>query len=558
MRKFVSSVVAVLTLGMLAGVAPSAGAATISLEFLGSFDSGAGEAGSEIVAFDPRTDRMFINNGADNRIDVVDISDPSAPTADGSIDLSPYGAGVQSVAIGGRLGAAVVASDPVTEKGKAVFFDPATLQVKRALEVGALPDMVTFTHDNRMALVANEGEPRCIDANGNPVTDPALASNPEGSVSIIDLRHGIHHASVRTARFNWWNGKEGWLRSKGVIVGNWPGATVAQDIEPEYITVAPHGGTAYVTLQENNALATIDLWHAKVTSVRSFGLNRVSNPGNEMDASDEDDAFNQQPWPVKGMPMPDAIDSWSRGGKTFLITANEGDAREYFANAENSDENPDGSDADVCFLNEARVSDMALDAGIFPDAEMLQEDDMLGRLAVTTQFPSGYQGGTPPLDGSDPKDVEGLEYTRLASYGSRSFSVWSPSGARLFDSANVIESTVYATDPGGWLGPDVPPWATDVYDSRSDAKGPEPEAVAIAELGHRVIALVGLERAGGIMAFDATNPWNPSFIEWETTAGQVSPEGLSVIPADQSPTGSVLVLAAFEISGTTAIYELAT
>ena len=239
--------------------------------------------------------------------------------------------------------------------------------------VGALPDMVTFTPDGELVLVSNEGEP-----------SDDYTVDPEGSVSVIKVRpvlglgrraagggrdviraeRVVARTAVRTVTFGDFD--EGRPRHDEVdedirIFG--PGASVAQDLEPEYITVSDDSRTAWVTLQENNALARIDIGRLRVEALLPLGFNDHRLSGNELDASDRDGGVNIASWPVLGMYQPDAISSFEQGGQTYVVTANEGDARDY-----------DG------FSEEARVKDLVLDPTTFPDAATLQEDSNLGRL----------------------------------------------------------------------------------------------------------------------------------------------------------------------------------
>lgn len=511
---------------------------------IATFDSGSGEAGAEIVAYDDVNGLVLVTNGAEDRIDIFD---PAAPAAlAGSVDLSAFGSGVQSVAVHDGLAVAVVAGATVVEPGSAVFFDPADPSAgPSVVEVGALPDMVTFTPDGRWVLVANEGEPRCVD-----VTDPADATNPEGSVSIIDVSGGVPGA-VRTADFAEFNDDRDALEEAGVRL-NWPGATVAQDLEPEYITVDRRSRTAWVTLQENNALAVVDIRAGEVSDVVPLGLKDHSVPGNELDASDRDvDDPNFQQWPVHGMYMPDGLDSWDRRGSSYLVTANEGDGREYFDNLAN-DEDEEG--AELCFTDETRVKDLTLGPPLsgVPD---LAEDENLGRLKVSRTALSAFEGGEPPTGDTDPEDVEGLEYTKLASFGARSVTIWTPNGEIVWDSGSTLGRTVAQQDPDGWTTR-TPDWAEDVYDDRSDDKGVEPESVVHGKAYGRDLLFVGLERAGGIVTFDATSPSAPVLQGWTTTTGAISPEGIAFVSDEQSPTGRPLVLVAHEISGTTVAYEV--
>lgn len=257
-----------LTLGPWLGAAPSKG---ITLEPVGSYKSGQFDAGAaEIVAHDPETQQVFVVNAQTAEIDVLSIAEIGQPGKEdpvkvGSIDLKPYGAVANSVAIRSGLIAVAVEADPKTAPGKVVFFDRG-LNFLSSVQVGALPDMVTFTPNGRYVLVANEGEP-----------SDDYTIDPEGSVSIIDLsgKGGIHggvkslnQSKVRTASFGKFNGKP--LDSSIRIFG--PNATVAQDIEPEYITISHDSRTAWVTCQENNALAIIDIASASVTQLVGLGF----------------------------------------------------------------------------------------------------------------------------------------------------------------------------------------------------------------------------------------------------------------------------------------------
>lgn len=192
--------------------------------------------------------------------------------------------------------------------------------------------MVTFTSDGSHLLVANEGEP-------NSYNQPDSV-DPEGSISVIAVS-GLNPTSssltrsVSTADFKSYNAQDAQLRNAGVRIFG-PNASVAQDLEPEYITVSADSKTAYVTLQENNAIAIVDIASKTVTAIKPLGFKDHSLAGMGMDVSDEDGGTNTNsgspaikigPVPVKGMYLPDAIASYTVGGQTYLITANEGDAR---------------------------------------------------------------------------------------------------------------------------------------------------------------------------------------------------------------------------------------
>src|SRR5690606_36652029 len=104
-------------------------------------------------------------------------------------------------------------------------------------------------------------------------------------------------------------------------------ASVARDMEPEYIAVSDDSATAWVSLQENNAFAKLDIASATITDILPLGYKDYGQEGNAIDASDEDGEkgaplLNFQLWPgVVGMYHPDAIASYSVDGKTYLVSA---------------------------------------------------------------------------------------------------------------------------------------------------------------------------------------------------------------------------------------------
>jgi hypothetical protein len=496
----------------------------IELSPLGIYASGIFDEGAaEIVAFDPKTQRLFVSNADANTIDVLDASDPSTPALAFTIDLSPYGGGVNSVAVNKGILAAAVEADVKQDPGKVVFFNTDGAYLKD-VTVGALPDMLTFTPYGRMVLVANEGEP-----NDDYTVDP------EGSVSIIDLSRGVHKATVKTAGFSRFNRHKKKLIARGVRIFG-PNATVAQDLEPEYIAVAKGSPFAWVCLQENNAMARLNLRSGRITAVLPLGVKDHGLSENGIDASNRDDAINIAAYPnVYGMFQPDAIAAFRSRGRQYIVTANEGDARDYDA-----------------FSEEARVADLLLDDVIFPDAATLQDDAVLGRLKITTTL------GDRDNDGA---------YEALYAYGARSFSIFKPTGKGLrlvFDSADQLERITAAALPLEFNSTND---ENGSFDNRSDDKGPEPEGLALGEINGRTYLFLGLERIGGIMVYDITNPRCPEFVQYINnrdfggnaaagTAGDLAPEGLTFIPARKSPTGGPLLAVANEVSGTTTIYRI--
>jgi hypothetical protein len=509
-----------LALGIVVGAqaGPDASPAAINIAPIGTYATGVfGESAAEIVAHDSKTQRLFVVNAQSGNVDVLDIRTPSAPQFLFSVIL---GGIVNSVAVHKGLIVAAVEADPKTNPGKAVFFN-ADGDVLASVKVGALPDMVTFTPDGKRVLVANEGEP-----------SDDYRVDPEGSVSIIDLPRNIRklaQADVRTADFQKFN-DDATLDPSVRVFG--PNASVAQDFEPEYITVAKNSKTAWVALQENNAIAVLDIKSGEFTAVHGLGFKDHSLAGNELDVSDRDGGINILNWPVLGMYLPDAIASYEHRGRTYIVTANEGDARDY-----------DG------FSEEERVKNIDLNTEVFPNADVLQADENLGRLTVTTAL------------GVDP--TTGL-HDEIYAFGARSFSIWTADLEQVYDSGADFERITADAYPEFFNSNHE----ENEFDNRSDNKGPEPEGVTVAKLWGRTYAFIGLERIGGVMVYDVTNPRAPSFVQYLNNrdfgaepgtpeAGDLGAEGLTVIEASKSPIRGVpLLVVANEVSGTTTLFRI--
>ncbi len=258
-------------------------------------------------------------NAQKGAIDVLDLSNPTAPKLIRSLDATAIAANavVNSVAVKNGIVAVAIESVPKTASGFVAFYKASDLSLLSSVGVGAQPDMLTFTPDGKTVLVANEAEP-----------SDDYQIDPEGSISVIDISN-ISKPSVRTADFRAWNGKENELRAKGVRIFG-PNANAARDFEPEYITVSEDGKTAWVALQENNALAKLDVSSATITDILPLGFKDHGLMGNGMDVSDRDEKINIQRWAgVRGLYMPDSIASYHSAGKTYIVTANEGDARAW-------------------------------------------------------------------------------------------------------------------------------------------------------------------------------------------------------------------------------------
>ena len=487
----------------------------ISLTPIGSFSTGIFDEGAaEIPAYDPVTQRLFVTNGFNSQVDVLSLSNPSNPSLLFNIDT---GGDLNSVSFNNGILAVAVGADIPQNNGNVLFFN-ADGALLNSLQVGASPDTVTFTPDGSKVLVANEGLP-----------SEDYTNDPLGSVSIIDISSGVNNASVTTAGFSQFNNLS--LDPSVRIFG--PGASVAQDLEPEFIAVSDDSSKAWVTLQENNALGILDLHTGNFTDVVGLGFKDHSAPENGLDASNEDGEINITTYPnLFGIYQPDAIATYTVDGETFLVTANEGDARDF-----------DG------FSEEARVADLLLDPDAFPNAEELQAESALGRLIVTDTMGD--------IDGDG-------DFDQLFTFGGRSFSIFDEDGNLIFDSGRAFETITANLLPLEFNSDND---ENDSFDSRSDDKGPEPEGITIGRIGDQIIAFIGLERIGGVISYDITDPENPVFVDYINnrdfqgdveagTAGDLGPEGLLFISATDSPNGNPLLVVTNEVSGSTTIYSV--
>lgn len=484
--------------------------------------------GAEISAFDPASNRIYTVAGP--AIEYYALSNAGVLTGPTNMPFGFTSPGnnilPNSVAIrNGIVAVAYAIQNAATLAqlpGVVAFYNSSTAAFISQVAVGYLPDMLIFDPAGTKVLTANEGEPNSY-GQGNSV-------DPEGSVSIIDISGGVGSATVQTAGFTSFNPQMAALKAAGVRIFG-PGATVAQDLEPEYIAFSADGTKAFVTLQEANAVAELDIASATVLQIIPLGLKNHSLTGKGLDASDRDLApaftagtINIQTWPVYGMYQPDAISGFTAGGNRYYITANEGDSRDYTG-----------------FSEEVRVGAGAyvLDPTAFPNAATLKLNQNLGRLQLTNAT------GDTDNDG---------DFDQIHAFGARSFTIWNNTFSQIFDSGDQLEQITAAEFPGRFNA-DNTNNTTATFDTRSDNKGPEPEAVTTGTVNGVLYAFVGSERSGDIFVYDITNPNAPVFKQYIDNPLDFGVEGLAFIPANESPTGKALIMATAEISRTVTIYE---
>ncbi len=497
--------------------------------------------GAEISAFDPINDRIFTVAGPAFEYYTLDVN--GAISASTNVPFGFTSAGniilPNSVAIRNGIVAvsyAIINATTLAQlPGIVAFYNANDASFISQVTVGYLPDMVTFNPDGTKVLTANEGEPNSY--------NQATSFDPEGSVSIIDVSGGFAAPTVVTAGFTSFNAQIATLKAAGVRIYspsadianvNGAFATVAEDLEPEYITFNADGTKAIITLQEANAVAELDMATSTITQILPLGLKDHSLPGNGLDASDRDINYpaappamgalgkiNIQNWPIKGMYQPDAIASFTVAGNNYYITANEGDSRAYTG-----------------YTEEVRVSAAYnLDDTVFPNEVTLKLAQNLGRLQLTN--------ATGDTDGDG-------DFDEIHALGARSFTIWNNSYAKVFDSGDQLEQITASLIPASFNSENS---TAASFDSRSDNKGPEPEAVTTGMVNGILYAFVGSERTGDIFVYDISNPMAPVFKQYINTAADLGVEGLIFVSASDSPTSKALVISSAEVSKTVSVYE---
>jgi hypothetical protein len=563
--------------------------AQITLQHIGRYQSPAAkfESGAaEIVAYDKSTRRIFVTNAQDVTVDVLDATDPAQPVKVGQIDLkaipgfdpAKIGAANSVAARDGLLAVAVEAA-PKTAPGLIAFYDTAAnfalpVAPLKTVTTGAQPDAVTFSNTGHFVISADEGE-------------PTADVDPEGTVTIVDVRRqgGQRRFTSCIADFRRFNGERDALIAAGVVIDP-SAATVAQDLEPEFVVAI--GNNAYVTLQEANAIAVVQLNQCRVQRIMPIGFKDNSEAQNSLDTSDREISNSRgrillRNWTnLFGVYQPDGIAAFEADdGETYLLIANEGDARDPVGNRPGT---------------ATRVKDLTLPlcAGAFESAGALganpADDKNLGRLNVINFLGKVRDGSRAEC------------YGGLYALGGRSFSILTNDGRMVFDSANEFESKIAsltcpasasvctgyplpkqafnATHTNNSAG-SVPGESNNTFDSRSDDKGPEPEGIVVGRVGTRVYAFIGLERIGGVMIYDVTVPALSVFVDYvnyrdfsqpvctavnadgtcangtpNPAARDLGPEGLAFVPAQDSPSGRPLLIVGNEVSGSTSIFEI--
>ncbi|WP_157265736.1 choice-of-anchor I family protein [Paenibacillus sp. FJAT-27812] len=483
---------------------------------------------AEIVKFNKDNGKFYLVNGSGNppSLDIVSLGNGTGTlTKEKTVLVKPL-AETEGFAYGDltsvdintatkRVSVSVQEADSM-KPGKILVLDYDGNLVA-TYTAGVQPDMIKSTPDGKYILTADEAEPR------------SGATDPKGSITIVNtvdktvklvyfddpsvIEDGVHiRGPVDPA--------DGKIKSRGTK------ADAVYDLEPEYISLSEDNKTAYVSLQENNAIAIIDIATGKVNAVKALGLKDYNDVHNSLDLQ-KDGAIKLENVPFKGMYMPDGIATHMINGQTYLFTANEGDVTEW----------PNRT-------NGSTIG--ALKGKLDPNSEAAK-----------------FLNGKTAYDGVEVASDMGND--GIYMYGGRSFSIWNASSMQqVYDSGNDFETITAARLPAYFNASN----SNSTIDNRSGKKGPEPEDIKAGKVGNKIFAFVGLERIGGFMTYDVTDPAKATFANYTNTRvfkdGQgkdnlntdTGPEGLEFIPANISPTGKPLLLVAYEVGGKVGVYQL--
>jgi hypothetical protein len=509
--------------------------ASAQIQFLGGASL---PYGGEIVSYSNGQILTTNSGNGSHGVQAYSLGSNGTLTSGISIDLATTFGGAANInsissVLADSRGFGVASVIPVgktsTDFGRIAIFNSSTGSILKTLDVGFHPDSVTITPDGSKLIITNEGE------YGSTSKSTAETYARPGSISVINLSgiisaddvSNLTSANVATYDFSASNLASGvsltGIRDNTFAANNAGTTALMANIEPEYTTAS--NTKAFLTLQENNAIATFDFATGKFEKISSLGTITQT-----IDASDKDGASGGKLISindvVKGLPMPDTITQFSRGGSTYLVTVNEGDAR--------------GDDNDIARGATAGLIDTSNSGG----GDLYYAGDVgntgIGRLNILKDMGN--------LDGD-----AGIEDPTMM--GTRSFSIWSASTQeRVFDSASMIEQYVASNDSSTFNMNDG---LTTKYDERSDDKGPEPEALAFGTIGGRDYVFVGAERQNGIFQFDITDFGNVSITSYFNTASStadsggdfISPESIAFLNAANNPTGQNLLVVGYEGTG---------
>ncbi|MFZ3152327.1 choice-of-anchor I domain-containing protein [Pseudomonas sp.] len=294
-------------------------ASALELKPLALYQSGFA-AGTEIVSAQASSLRVIVSNSAEGLVDVLQLDPAKGLKRIARHNLLAAGTGEITSAIfhpSEDLFAVCIRNSDGLKNGRVELRAAADGKLLNTVEIGIWPDSLAFSPKGDFIVVANEGEGYVRDGEG--------FRSGDGSISLIDLRGGVAAATHSLITLPDLKGVEGATQAEHkrllerMIDGEElkvPFGTSPEHIEPEYVTFSPDGARAYVSLQENNAIAVIDVLQGKLDKV--FGVGSVRHAADIVD-----DGQYQPTAELFALREPDAL-AVSADGR-YLISADEGD-----------------------------------------------------------------------------------------------------------------------------------------------------------------------------------------------------------------------------------------
>lgn len=485
----------------------------VHTKYTNIFDNG----GVDLVTYDKFNNYVYFLNNSFPRIEVYDYTDLSKPAFKHYITTST--SNISGIDVYLKT-VAVVGYDNPQSSGKLEFYDEKGAPLGQ-YPTGSTPKNVTFSPNGTWVLIANEGKP-----------SDDYTFDPIGSVNVLAINNGIPNTPPSAVAFIDFTKLDTTAYDPMIqVYGNNGSQLPSQDLEPENVAIDPTSTKAFVTLQENNAVAIIDILNSKLDTVIGLGYKDHSTIG--LDASDTKSTIDINTYNrLYGLYRPDGIASFSSGGTTYFITANEGVYRDYTAYSEL-----------------VTISDFILDFNQFPNMATLYQDTALGHLKLTNTL-GNYNND--------------FYQDSLFCYGGRSISIWTEGGQMVWDSGDEFEQLI-----AQMFSNEFNSSANDNSSrkSRSPFMGPEPECITIGEVDGVTYAFIGLKQMGGFMIYDLTDPTDPQFVSYElnrdfsvaandANAGDLGISDIEFVPALVSPTGFAILFVANEVSGTLTTYEM--
>lgn len=262
---------------------------------------------AEITASTPDGNTLVVTEADLGQIQILSIADLENIKVLGNVSFKDIHseAEVTSVTVtpdGKHVLAAFRTGDNLYDanKGQVAVVDLAAQRVVKTYEVGVGPDSVALAADGRTLIICNEDEEN--DPNDDNEVNMKKTKRP-GSISMITFPDGDvmrgEHVELPIHMSN---------------IGN--GAIYKHDPQPEYVAINPKGDKAAVTLQENNAVAIVNIAEKRIENI--FGLGTTTHKADLK--KDGTISFQDE---ITARLEPDGV-TWDPSGE-FLITANEGD-----------------------------------------------------------------------------------------------------------------------------------------------------------------------------------------------------------------------------------------